>query len=477
MSADSTSTEKPAGDENVGPEGVVDSADQSLLAIMKEVQQADGPAAADLQAIAPQTVEGDGASATEAGTSEVAPADQAQAAQPEAPDAVSQTAESDAWKTEPTAAPGRQATESPAISDSLQAGGASDDEPLASATSDPEKFESAEAEVDAESEMDAESSEAGIELSEAEKEPSEVGVELTIEELEAEAVVESILATARTSHHDAEQTLGAAPAFAEDAPPSDEVLLANIVLPAAFSSTPSMIVAGESARSHSLEEVGDEDRTTISSLPPEIALAPARLPAPIFAASEKVRRVTPTWPGTETVTPAPQQFGRLPRPPVRGWVRMARQVAGHRVNTSVAQLAIVVVSATAFGAAAGHLMNPAPPANQAAAAAMIPDRAEDLHLKALPPRPPEIAPLPPAVVEVVDPQPIEVEQPKPRLARKRVIRVQAPAGDVTAERGAEAAAADPTSQTAAPPRKTTAAKPRTRHVAQQGGAWVDPFGD
>jgi hypothetical protein len=459
MSADSTSTEKPAGAEDPSPEQIVDSADQSLLAIMKEVQQADGPAAEAKDDAAPQTVEPVTDPPVEVLGADVPGVD---AALPDAAPVIlaaetrdaAQTAESAAWETDASAQPSTEVEESAA--DAMEVASTSGEEQTANPPFD----------------------DTGAELSEG-VEPSIPGVELSIDELEAEAVVESILATARTTHHDAEQTLGAAPVNEEDAPPSDEVLLANIVLPAGFGASSSSAAAESPRRTPSAFDIGEDDRTTISALPPDIEPQPTRLPAPGLAASDRGRRVTPTWPGTETVNPSLQQFGRLPRPPMRGWVRVARQVASHRVNATVAQLALVVVSATAFGAAAVRLMGPTASASTGAAAATVPERLDDARFKPLPPRPPEIAPLPPTAVETVEPaQPIEPEEkPKARSGRKHLARSSTTSvtGDATGERGGEVAA-DPPSQ-AAVTKKSAPARPRPRHVAQQGGAWVDPFGD
>jgi hypothetical protein len=468
MSADSTSTEKPAGAEDGGTEEVVDSIDQSLLAIMKEVQEADGPAAPEATATAAQAGEAGNVPPTDGITAGVAPPDLEPAIQrPETRDAVVQTAESAAWETEPSLEKGPRAAQPSLAGDALAGAtaSASDGDQAAGVPSDDAAFEV---------------SDAAIQVSDSAIQTSDPADELSVEALEAEAVVESILATARTSQHDAEQALGAAPAVEKDAPPSDEVLLANIVLPAAFSAVPSLPGAGEARRPPVFDEVGDDDRTTISAAPPEVEPHPARLPAPSFAGLDKVRRVTPTWPGTETVNPSSQRFGRLPRPPVRSWVRMARQVAGHRVNASVAQLAIVVVFATTFGAVVVRALGPGAPGSAGAQAIMVPERLDEAHFRALPPRPPEIAPLPATAIEVIEAAPpVEEEQPKVRPARKRALRAPtgAVATDVTAERGAEAAAGSPPSQPAAPARRAGTARPRTRHVAQQGGAWVDPFGD
>src|SRR5882757_4515307 len=191
MSADSNSTEKPAGAEDGASEETVDSRDQSLLAIMKEVQEADEQAPPEATATAaPQTDEIGAVTPTAAASPEVPlPEPEPAIQRPETLEAMAQTAEGAAWQTEPSAEPGRHAAEeSSAIADALAASAAGD-ERAASETSD-----------------------------DAEVELSDAAVELTVEELEAEAVVESILATARTSHHDAEQTLGAAPALEENAP-------------------------------------------------------------------------------------------------------------------------------------------------------------------------------------------------------------------------------------------------------------------
>jgi hypothetical protein len=421
MSSDSTSTEKPGGAEDRGPEDAIESLDQSLEAIMKEVQQADGPVGGEAIGTSPEAVEpGDPAPA------ETVTAD------------VEMPIPSEAFR------PDRDTAENAAV------------------------------------ELAALSSE--LEPPPESPPPDDPFADLAIEEVEAEAVVESILATAGTRDESAElpseETVdpmaAAEPARADELPPSDEALLANIVLPAAHTA-PSAVEALPAL----MPEVGDDDRTMISALPPEVEPAPVRLPAPTFSAPEKARRVTPTWPGTETVKPTVQPIGRLPRPPSRGLLRTVREVASHRVNASVAQLAIVVVSATAFGAAAVRVLGPGATANPGAEAIVVPERPAQPHFESLPPRPPEIAPLPSAPVEVIEPAAVvEVEKPKARPVRKRVARPAPPpaAPEATAERAAEPAAADPSSHAAAPAKKAPAAKPRpTRHVAQQG--WVDPFGD
>jgi hypothetical protein len=304
-----------------------------------------------------------------------------------------------------------------------------------------------------------------------------------LSEEEVEVVVESIMAT---SEHDAsgpEGPLaeGSSPG-ATATPSADDIFLDNIVLPSTASTVGALPTETElfSAPLAPLPapDFGEDERTVISPLPPEVEPAPARG----AAAPEKPRRITPTWPGTQTVQAQRQPIGRLPRPPAHNWFTTVRTVANHRVNASVAQLAIVVVSATAFGAAAVRVLAPgAPAATVGLESTTVPERPAPLHFESLPPRPPEIAPLPPPMAEVPEGQPtVEPEKPRPRPSRTRRLARAAPAvvaGEAVADKpAAEATAADPAAQPAAPAKKA-APKGRTRHVAQQGGTWVDPFGD
>jgi hypothetical protein len=488
MSSDSTSTDDRAGADDRGPEDAVDSLDQSLEEIMKEVQQADGPAVPDAMAAAPYAVETEHPMPAETVTAELALPIPAEALRPlqeerDEPTAAPQPSESAPTSADGGAEPMPVAAEATATAIyAMDVSARGDEQALGGSDA---SFGDGDA-VSRSGDSDAGSRSGEQETAAARSTDSDAAIELSIDEVEAaddeveaEAVVESILATARTSSHDAERSLGAAPISDEEALPSDEMLLASIVLPASTPATPP--ATRDRVTPSAGFEVGDDDRTMISALPPEVEPPPVRLPAPALASPEKVRRVTPTWPGTETVKPGPQQFGRLPRPPSRGWFQTARQVASHRVNASVAQLAIVVVSATAFGAAAVRVLGPVAPAIAGAEAITIPERPTQPHFESLPPRPPEIAPLPSPVAETVEPAPVpEVEKPKPRPVRRRVARAApppAPAADATADHSGEAAPADPGSRPAAPARKAAATKARTRHVAQQAGTWVDPFGD
>jgi hypothetical protein len=293
--------------------------------------------------------------------------------------------------------------------------------------------------------------------------------ELSFDDVEAEVVVESLMASGSGEIN--VESLGIAP------PRTPEEVLDKVVVPPAGSELAPSPTELFSRPDGSLPRLDfDDERTVISPAPePE----PTR-PAPALATPEKPRRVTPTWPGTETVNPtaSARPIGRLPRPPASPWSRV-REVANHRVNASVAQLAIMVVSAIAFGAAAVRVMTPAAPI-AAIEPTLAPERPPQPHFESLPPRPPEIAPLPSTVAEEPAPAPaVEVEKPKPRpkvRARPRPAPVAPTAeAEVPPEKPVEAAPA--AAERPATSGKKPPAKPHTRHVAQQGTTWVDPFGD
>jgi hypothetical protein len=450
MSSDPTSTEQHPARDNDSNDDAPETMDQSLEAIMKEVQQAEGAGAP-------------GATVPEP------PRETLVEAEAETPVAAAAT----------SSPPAEAGVEAQSQSQSAREASAPDPAPesvAASATPVPE---------DAETASDPATDEVVITESDSEGEPIGAAARRALDAVElvrTNVVVESILATADTSDDKPAEAARSVPEWGHDyeffgsAQADDEALLDKVVLPAT-PGTPTSASPESETTAPPADRPGFEDEETVISEMSPIE-APPRLPPPQVPA-ETGRRITPPWPGTAAVDPPRHPIGRLPRAPARGVMYRVRQVANHRVNATVAQLAIVVVSATALGAAAVRMFGPSLIIPAAPEPTIMPESVAQPHFESLPPRPPEIAPLPSAV-DI--PEPVEeVEQPRARPGRRTraarpTVAAAAAGGDATAEQTGNPAAGEPPTRTAPAAKKTTPARPRTRRVAQQS-AWVDPFGD
>jgi hypothetical protein len=240
-------------------------------------------------------------------------------------------------------------------------------------------------------------------------------------------------------------------------PPSDEELLDNVVLP------PGMKGAAAPAP---VPLIGDADRTVISEMPPEHDDRVASYP-PLSWATQPVRK-------TEIITRPTLQAKRSVPIGTR-----VKSIAGRQVQTSVAQLALLVVAASVMGAAAIKAVDRDPSEPIATVPKLVPASRTTRIDVATAPRPPEIAPLPSHVEEakpIEASTPVTIEPAPRRVVRKAKPAAAPPAVEVAAVKPAPEPAVKP-----APPVKKAApvaapaAKPRTRRVAQHTD-WVDPFG-
>jgi hypothetical protein len=314
-----------------------------------------------------------------------------------------------------------------------------------------------------------------------------LSVELSTEQVDAQMVAAAEPAIAEATEPPLTGAVAAPLVSAEeapwtaDAPPPEEEVEADGLVEEIASPSRSELeaITKEAVRSELAppafpdDDEGDEDRTVLSPMPieadppsPSLDLLAARAPVP--------RPVLP-----EQTEPVRVSLGRLPvapRPRIADAVESIKRVAGHRVNASVAQLAIVVLASSVVGASAVRLFGHR---GGEATAQATPARLLDGPSEVAPPRLPEIAPLP-AVVEgapavpQAEPEPLKQKtalRPKLRLPHPATTTVATTAPDRPADSSAEGVAAP-----RPVPLKKPAVKARTRHVAQQG-TWVDPFGD
>jgi hypothetical protein len=244
-----------------------------------------------------------------------------------------------------------------------------------------------------------------------------------------------------------------APAAVE--PPSDEELLDNVVLPPGMKGAAAPLL-------------GDADRTVISEMPPENFHEDRVAPYPPLSwATQPVRK-------TEIITRPTLQTKRSV--PIG---QRVRSIAGRPVQTSVAQLALLVVAASVMGAAAIKAVDRDPSEPLATTPKLLVPAGSKARIDvATAPRPPEIAPLPSHVEEA---KPIEASTPVTiEPAPRRVVRKVRPAPVAPEVAAAPKPAPEPVAKVAPPVKKpapaaSTATKPRTRRVAQHTD-WVDPFG-
>jgi hypothetical protein len=312
----------------------------------------------------------------------------------------------------------------------------------------------------------AERSEAS-ETESAETESAAVSTTQDSDIVDADAMVESVEAVEVTPGPGAlAAVLPNEAAETKDAPPpSDEDLLHNIVLPPGVKGAPT---PGPTI------QIGDADRTIISEMPPVPEPDVAPYP-PLSWATQPVRK-------TEII---PRQTLQARRSVPIG--ERIRSIAGRQVQTSVAQLALLVVAASVMGAAAIKAVDRESFEPVASTPKLVPAMKTNTRIDvATAPRPPEIAPLPSHVDEVkpVAPsEPVTIEPAPRRVARKPK---PAPAPAVTAEANTTKPAPEPAAKPVAAAKPAPAAKkpapvaapaskPRSRRVAQHTD-WVDPFG-
>jgi hypothetical protein len=268
-------------------------------------------------------------------------------------------------------------------------------------------------------------------------------------ELDADAIMESSDPTPGPDAIAAAGLGGRAPL----PPPTDEELLHNVVLPPGVrgaTATPTPVI-------------GDADRTVISAMPPVVEPEPFVAPYPPLSwATTPVRK-------TEIISRPTLQARTTP-----SFGQRLLSVAGKRVQTSVAQLGIVVLAASVLGGAAVKALDRGVPDEAAMPRKLVLPQSSKVRVDvATAPRPPEIAPLPPHVDEAPEatPRPVVTIEPTPRRAAKVKPKPAAPpVAPATEVAAVEAPKPTPVVKKAAAP-----SKPRTRRVAQHTD-WVDPFG-